>query len=335
MPRPDIDILIIGAGVLGLATAAELSRRGRAVAVVDPGDPNASSVAAGMIAPAFESAAENATPEQAAFLRRARDLWPDFAQAHGLDLRPANAEWRGPDAGEVVDRLVALGFRAWVAEGRALTDEDFRIEPEAALEALRRRLDVRQGRIDRVERTAEGWRAPGRGIDVAAAGLVVATGTAPSSAGLPEKARRLIDAVIPIRGQIGRAAGLSLDHVLRSRQAYLVPSAGGAMLGATMEPDRRDLEPDAAVGETLRASAEGLIGGPVGAVEWRVGVRGASPDGLPIAGPVGEAVHLALAPRRNGWLLAPLIARVVADGIEDRAPEADAPALAPARFSPG
>ena len=71
MPRPDIDILIIGAGVLGLATAAELSRRGRAVTVVDPGDPNASSVAAGMFAPAFESAAETVTPEPAAFLRGA------------------------------------------------------------------------------------------------------------------------------------------------------------------------------------------------------------------------------------------------------------------------
>ena len=47
------DILVVGAGVLGLCTAAELARRGHAVTVVDPGGLNASAVAAGMIAPAM------------------------------------------------------------------------------------------------------------------------------------------------------------------------------------------------------------------------------------------------------------------------------------------
>ena len=43
--------------------------------------------------------------------------------------------------------------------------------------------------------------------------------------------------------------------------------------------------------------------------------------------------HRALAPRRNGWLLGPMIGRVVAGGLEGRAPLADAAALSPLRFA--
>ena len=54
MSAPDFidhsyDVIVIGAGVLGLASAAELSARGLSVIVIDAGGPNASSVAAGMI----------------------------------------------------------------------------------------------------------------------------------------------------------------------------------------------------------------------------------------------------------------------------------------------
>jgi glycine oxidase len=60
-----------------------------------------------------------------------------------------------------------------------------------------------------------------------------------------------------------------------------------------------------------------LVGAAIdGPFEWRVGVRGATPDGLPLAGPVGQGLHVALAPRRNGWLLGPSVARVVAEGVE-------------------
>ena len=59
----------------------------------------------------------------------------------------------------------------------------------------------------------------------------------------------------------------------------------------------------------------------------------ATADGLPLAGPSGEVgLHLALAPRRNGWLMGPLVGRTVADGIEGRLPMADAAALDPLRF---
>lgn len=53
---PAVDVAVVGAGVIGLAAAWELRRRGRKVAVVDP-DPGggASRAAAGMVAPASEA----------------------------------------------------------------------------------------------------------------------------------------------------------------------------------------------------------------------------------------------------------------------------------------
>jgi glycine oxidase len=53
----------------------------------------------------------------------------------------------------------------------------------------------------------------------------------------------------------------------------------------------------------------GLEGAPL---EIAAGVRAAAPDGLPLVGPsVAPGVVLAVGSRRNGWLLAPLVAQVV------------------------
>jgi glycine oxidase len=105
------------------------------------------------------------------------------------------------------------------------------------------------------------------------------------------------------------------------------------VIGATMEPGRRDLEPDPVEAARQVAAGLALLGVTGEAGPTRVGIRGATADGLPLAGPSGEAgLHLALAPRRNGWLMGPLVGRIVADGIEGRTPVADAAALDPLRF---
>jgi glycine oxidase len=65
-----------------------------------------------MIAPALESLPEDVTADRAALLKRARDVWPAFAEAHGLTLLREGADWRGPDPEAAVARLLALGFEA-------------------------------------------------------------------------------------------------------------------------------------------------------------------------------------------------------------------------------
>ena len=330
------DVIVIGAGVLGLCTAAELGARGHAVTVLDRGGPNASSVAAGMIAPALESLAEDLSPDQAAFLKSARDLWPPFADRHGLALHLEGAEWRGPDPDAAIARLRVLGFAAKRLSTGLLTPDDWRVEVAGIMARLPHSPGVTAeiATVVGIEQDGEGWRARASdGRSWSARMIVVATGVAASLPGLPPSVTVLVEGIEPIRGQLVAVACAAPVRVLRAPGLYAVPGAGGVLFGATMEAGSRDLSPDP---ETMRAQVEaglGLLETGGQALEPRVGVRGATPDGLPMAGPSGVAgLHLALAPRRNGWLLGPLVARTVADGIEGVVPAPQAAALDPLRF---
>jgi glycine oxidase len=331
------DIVIIGAGVLGLSVAAELAARGHRVAMVDPGGANASSVAAGMIAPAFESLLDGADTERAAVLREAAALWPDFAARHGLEVDPTPAEWRGPDPEGVAGRLAALGFRVERHAGGVAAPDDIRVEPDETLARLAGRVGsaLVSGHASALARTDDGWAVATSAGTVRAAAVVLATGVGSPLPGLPEAVARAIGTVRPIAGQIARIDMPLSDRVLRGPGGYVVPTEGGALIGATMVEGQAEAVVDAAASARLIAEAEALIGGAIGApVDWRAAVRGASPDGLPLAGAVSQGLHLALAPRRNGWLMGPLVARVVADGIEGRPRGPHAAALDPLRFSP-
>ncbi|MCS6625632.1 FAD-binding oxidoreductase [Roseibacterium beibuensis] len=331
------DVIVIGAGVLGLCTAAELAGRGHAVTVIDPGGPNASSVAAGMLAPALEALLEDMTPEQAGLLKRARDLWPAFAEAHGLSLHREGAEWRGPDAAAAVTRLRELGFEAKAMRQGLLTPDDWRIEPGAAMTLLSRTagLSVVRGRVARLAGDARRWRVEADdGRTWFAPTIVLATGAATAIPGLPPTIAALVETIEPIRGQLTHLAVEGPGRVVRAPGVYAAPATGGVVIGATMEPGRRDLEPDPDEARARVAAGLALLGVEGEPGPTRVGIRGAVADGLPLAGPSGQpGLLLALAPRRNGWLLGPMVAQVVADGIEGRAPMADAAALDPLRLS--
>lgn len=331
-------IVIVGAGVLGLCTAFELHRRGRAVVVVDPGEVNASLVAAGMIAPAMESAIDDVSPDHARLFRAGRDLWPAFAAAAGIALAHRPAEWRGGDADGMEARLRARGFDARREGDRITTDEDCQVDPVQALAALRQALGeaVITGRVTEIVRTDHGWQISVGDRVLDAGEVVLATGASEAVAGLPELARGLIDAIQPIRGQIGVAARELVDHVVRGPGAYVAPMASGAVIGATMEPGRRDTAPDAETSAHLMQAAWRVLDKTPELldIDWRAGVRGASADGLPMAGvaPGEQGLFMALAPRRNGWLLGPLVGAVVTDAIEGRAASMEARALDPGRF---
>lgn len=331
-------IVIVGAGVLGLCTAFELHRRGRSVLVVDPGEANASAVAAGMIAPAMEAAIDDASPERATLFRASRDLWPDFAQAAGIALARRPAEWRGGDAAGIAARMRALGFQASLNGDRVVTDEDYQVDPAQALAATKAALGdaVVTGRVEAVRRTGGGWRVETDRRELLADAVVMATGADGAVLGLPQAVREQMDAIQPIRGQIGTTTQALAAHVVRGPGAYVAPMGAGMVVGATMEPGRRDTAPDLAAGERLVHAAWRVLGRtpePL-EIEWRAGVRGATADGLPLAGAAagGPGLFMALAPRRNGWLLGPLVGQVVADAIEGRAASPYARALDPGRF---
>jgi glycine oxidase len=290
-----------------------------------------------MVAPALESLLEDLTPAEAGLLKRARDLWPAFAETHDLTLHREGAEWRGPDAAAAVEQLRRLGFEARTVRGGLLTPDDWRIEPGPALTALSRApgLSLVRTRVARLAGDARRWRVEAEdGRTWFASTVVLATGAAAAIPGLPATVAARVDAIEPIRGQLTHVPMTPPRRTVRAPGVYVAPMAGGAVVGATMEPGRRDLEPDLEEARSRVEAGAALLGAPVGPGAIRVGVRGASPDGLPLAGPSGEpGLHLALAPRRNGWLLGPLVAATVADGIEGGSPGPDAAALDPLRFA--
>ncbi|MEH6664744.1 MAG: FAD-dependent oxidoreductase, partial [Brevundimonas sp.] len=232
------EILIIGAGVLGLATAVELAGRGLQVTVVDPGGDNASSVAAGMIAPALECALENASRERADLLREARDLWPAFAEHVGVALSAEGSQWCGPDAAAVAERLLALGFAAWVEDGVAFTPDDWRVEAAPAMAALKRARGVRMatGRVTGLGREGARWEARLQsGEAISARTVVLATGPEAAIAGLPPDAARIVDLIRPIRGQLEQVFGLAVERMRRGPGAYVAPMTDGVLVGASMD----------------------------------------------------------------------------------------------------
>ncbi len=308
------DIAVIGAGVLGLSVAADLRARGRAVCVIDPGGANASSVAAGMIAPAMESLLDpwEADPVgRAAVLREARALWPAFAARHGIALIRDGVDWIGPDAEGVVARLAALGFAAERTETGVFCPEDWRIDPREALAALGQGVERLEGRVDAVRWSGEAWHLTlADGTGVSARAVVLACGT--TFPDLPEAVMRAVDQVHAIGGRLAFTPGRLLERPARFAGGYAVPLGEGTVIGATMEAGGLVAEASGLQDALMEGARSALGLAEIGPVQWRTGVRGATPDGLPLTGEVMPGFHLALAPRRNGWLMGPKVASVVA-----------------------
>ncbi|MBW8815622.1 MAG: FAD-dependent oxidoreductase [Caulobacterales bacterium] len=336
-PRVPIAVTVAGAGVLGLASAIALADAGCRVTVCDPGGPNASSIAAGMLAPVFEAVLDEAVRPHLDLLVAARDLWPGFAARTGVALDRSGALAVGEAAwlDEVAARFAALqlrpteiggatarGLAPGLAEAwpRALmTREDWQVDAPTALNALRRAA----ADAGVAFRTAVA-RGPGE-ADV----LVLATGAHASAQALAPE----LSALSPIKGHIVRVATEAAGAVVRSQGVYAAPGSGMAF-GATMEAGRDDVGVDPALGEPLHAAGLRLFPGLAGLpVQVAAGVRAATPDALPLAGlSVAPGVILATGARRNGWLLAPLVARVVVAGVTGADAGPYAAQLDPRRF---
>ena len=76
-------VVVGGAGAIGSVLAVQLARQGAQVVLADPAaiGANASGVAAGMLAPAFETLLDSTTAGLYPLLRAARDAWPALVEA--------------------------------------------------------------------------------------------------------------------------------------------------------------------------------------------------------------------------------------------------------------
>jgi glycine oxidase len=319
-------VAVAGAGAIGSAVALTLARAGFDVTLFDarpPGD-NASGVAAGMLAPVAEAVFDPVSTPHLALLRRARDRWPTFVEGMDLQILRDGLRVEGEAAwlAGVAARFEALGVSFQRLDGALVDTEDWRIEARPALAAMRAAFEALGGRFAPRALVA---------ADLSAfSAVVLATGAGDAGGLAPE-----LKVLSPIKGQILRAdRGPATGPVIRGEGVYVCPGASPA-IGATMEAGRNDLAVDPSATEALRAAAIRLRPELAHAVlTTEVGVRAATPDGLPLVGwSAAPGVMLAVGARRNGWLLAPLVADLVAAYLKGDNPGPDAASLDARRFS--
>ncbi|MEO0981177.1 MAG: FAD-dependent oxidoreductase [Pseudomonadota bacterium] len=336
------DIAIIGAGIIGLSCAWALARRGARITVYDTAAPGrgASWAAAGMLAPGFEAAGEQgAHPELFEFCLAGAALWPDFADALtaatgvalGFDKTPTLAI--ATCAGEAA-RLAALEA-ALAAKGVAsealLASEARALEPTLSGETEGGLLLPTDMQVDN------------RAVVAALIDAARQAGVAFADAEPPEAAVRIqctgwrTKGVAPVGGQV---VSLSPDagrptRVVRAGDLYIVPKSDRTLIGATVEPGRTRGDADAEIVADLQARAARLC--PTlaagGVLEAWAGVRPATPDHAPMIGWTAPARLVATGHYRNGVLLAPITAEIVADMALGGAPSELAAAFAPDRFA--
>ncbi|MET0546844.1 MAG: FAD-dependent oxidoreductase, partial [Caulobacterales bacterium] len=224
------------------------------------------------------------------------------------------------DASDI--RSLEPGLTASVQAGLHFP-EDALVEPPLVVAALRAALvkagcEILSAHVASLEPTSSGVSVVtnvGRIMDADA--VVVATGWSAAPALAPE-----LSGLFPVKGQILTVSGVDRAprHMLRGEGVYLAPRSDGRIdIGATSEPGLDDLNvrPEAII--ALRQKADALFPALLRAptIASRAGVRPGSPDHGPLLGrsSLGDAVYLAAGAYRNGVLLAPLIADILADAV--------------------
>ncbi len=328
-------VKVLGAGIVGLSVADELARRGHRVVVVDPAPGSgASYAAAGMLCPSAE--VWHGEEDLLRLGVAALELWPGFARRLGVPLHARGTLLVGRDAGDLqqVDRQVALlTARGRVARplgrdelrdrepalsrlaGGVLLPDDHAVDPRRVVSALRDRVDV-------ILEDRDGC------ADV----TVLATGST-----LPPPYDRLVRGV---RGEILRVRSDDAPQGVvrgwvRGDPVYLVPRGDGeVVVGATSEEHAEPARVTAGGVHRLLAAARELWPAVDRAelVDATARDRPGTADNLPLVGPSGhgDGVVLAAGGFRHGVLLAPIVARLVADHLDTGVVD---PSLDPRRFT--
>lgn len=348
------DVGIIGGGIIGCAVADELSRRGARVVVFESRDvgAGATQASAGALAPYIEGHDEGPLRELTlqslgmydAFIERvSADAGRDVeyrrcgtlelaADAESVQILRARADgplaagaqyrWMSaadlrrtvPAVAESVQGALYCGAHGYVVVADLV----------AALETAARARGVTFLTGTAVTRVAP---RPGAGFTVTTAkgshevnALVMCAG---SWTGGIDLGSELAGSVRPVRGQLLRLGwrGQPIAHILWGPDCYIVPWRDGTLLvGATVEDVGFDERATAAGVQGLLRAACDVLPGAEGAtfLGVRVGLRPASGNGLPIVRPSAavRGLFFATGHFRNGILLAPLTATIVADTLE-------------------
>jgi glycine oxidase len=362
------DVVVVGGGVVGTAVAWRLAKEGRSVVLLERGEigREATWAAGGILTPvhladypaplaALCDASAKIYPGLVRELRDYSTSDPEYRVTGFLILERTEAEAQHTASLEAfkkrsgqpaerlgVDALRALqpGLAADVRGGLLLPDiaqvRNTRVAVALAEAAAKKGVEIRRnspvtgflrvpGRVNGV-RTAQG--------DVYAGTTIIAAGSwsadvlKPLGLTLPVK---------PIKGQIllTQAAPGLVGPVIEAVDTYLIPRADGKILiGSTLE--------DVGFDKTVTLDAVGSLASRAAAIlpalaklplvtSW-AGLRPSTPDRLPYIGKAGmDGLLVATGHFRNGILLAPVTAELVADLVAGRTPSIDLAPFDPLR----
>lgn len=352
------DVIVIGAGIIGLSLAIELKKQGLRVLVVEKGEPGreASWGAGGMLC---DSALET-SPALQELASASACMYPEFVHElqdeSGLkiDLRSVGtllfleeppdpqtldphewlARWR-----ELEPNLKATNLRAKAYVGLYLKERcvDPRHLTVAAVAAARHRgIDFSSGNHALAVEVADGKAAGVRTNKTQfSAGMVVNCAGAWAGQIGPHP--------VPTRPVKGQMLCVILPekelvrHVVRTPEVYLIPRSDGRMvIGATAEEAGFDKQTVPETIQRLRQSALELVPRLAEAriLEAWAGLRPGTPDKLPILGATPTPGYfMATGHFRDGILLAPVTAQLMAQMMRGQTPRLDLLKFSPDRFA--
>lgn len=368
------NIIIMGGGIIGLSCAYELRTRGFDVTVLEARrcGGQASGAAAGMLAPfsentegpdAFFKLCQNSLllyPEWQEQVRSRSGIHFEYANTGSLYI-----------AYHAADLLSLKGRQLWQSQhgssGEIVSGAElFRMEPSLSRDVLAALYTPEENHIyapDFIRALEQACRISGVILkeEVGSAQLVewdrhvavsVADGrvfygdrlVASTGAWAQELSEQLgvPFPVYPIRGQIcayRAEAQLPVNHMVFFNQGYLVAKANGTIVcGASEDVAGYDASVTERGIERLRNWNKRVFPFLEGQLPFHgwAGLRPATQDGYPLIGPLEgtERVMMAAGHYRNGILLSPVTAKLVADFIENRGVPSEVRELfSPSRFA--
>jgi glycine oxidase len=343
------DVIIIGGGIIGVSLAIELRKGGVSVLVLERGEPGreASHAAAGMLA---DNTVESPPALQTLASTSAR-MYPEFV--HELqDESGVHVDLR--DQGTII---LASAEHAAKLGDYPLPAPLTSLEPELANPSLYG-FFLKERSVDpRALVAAVVKAAKHRGVDISSGStvhnLLISDNHVTGAA--TEKTRYSANTVVncggawagqfaplqfptrPVKGQmLCVAAPHVIKHVVRAPDVYLVPRSDGRILiGSTLEEAGFDKRVNAETIQRLHQAALRLVPALQQALvleDW-AGLRPGTPDDLPILGATSlPGYFVAAGHYRDGILLAPVTAKLMAQVIMGEAPAYDLSAFSPGRF---
>ena len=359
-----VRITIVGGGIIGCAVGHELASRGAEVRIIERRGTGrgATQASAGILAPYIEGHIDallhlgvNSLALYDAFIARVTE---DSGQAieyeRGGSLHVAKNDAAAMELAIAARRFAHAGVAHELMPGHEARRLEAGLSPRIisalllpmhgyvrafelttalAAAAVRRGAEMIADNVDEIC-------TRGRGVAVRTSNGVIESDAVIIAAGSwSGRVPPMTPPVRPVRGQLLHLhfSTPPVSHVVWGTDCYLVPWKNGAVLvGATVEEVGFDETATAdGVSRLLQAATDLLTETPQGRFDAvRVGLRPGTPDELPLIGPAATmpGVYFATGHYRNGVLLSPLTAKLVADLVIDGKRDPDLDVVRPGRF---